>query len=200
MHEVMEFAREKGIPKVVFTSSSRVLSPERNPYTADKIYGEEKVKGYFGAYGIEYSIIRPSTVYGPFNDLSKRLMDIWCLNALQGKDLKIMGDENKTLDFTYVDDFVDAIMLGMVQRNEDYDLSYGQGEKLSEVADYIIKLAGQGRKVFVAPEVAQPQEVQLDISKIKALGYEPKVDIWEGAERTFGWYKDNFDAVMASRK
>lgn len=71
MHEVMEFCRRNKIPKIVFTSSSRILSPEKNVYTASKIYGEELVKGYKECYGIDYVIIRPSTVYGPFNDKPK---------------------------------------------------------------------------------------------------------------------------------
>jgi len=199
MHKVMEFCRKNKIPKVVFTSSSRILSKEKNPYTASKIYGEELVKGYSDAYGIEYVIIRPSTVYGPFNDLTKRLIDIYILNALQGKELKIFGDENKTLDFTYIDDFVDAMLLAMDQKNKAFDISGEQPTKVSYVADLITKLAGQGKKEFYPPETAQPQEVALDISPLKALGYQPKVSIEEGVKRTFDWYKEHLDEVLKSR-
>ena len=115
--EVLEFCRKNKIPKIIFTSSSRILSKEKNPYTASKIYGEELVKGYCDCYGIKYVIIRPSTVYGPFNDFSGRLMDIFILNALQDKELKIFGNKNKTLDFTYIDDFIDAIMLTLSEDN-----------------------------------------------------------------------------------
>ena len=55
---VMEFCRRRKIPKIVFTSSSRVLSPEKNPYTAGKIFGEELVKGYSDCYGIDFVILR----------------------------------------------------------------------------------------------------------------------------------------------
>jgi UDP-glucose 4-epimerase len=197
-YNVLEFCRKHKIPKIVFTSSSRVLSPEKNAYTASKLAGEEMVKGY-EPYGIEHVIIRPSTVYGPFNDETKRLIDLWMIAALKGEELKIYGNKNKTLDFTYVDDFVDGMMLAMNQKNEAYDLSGGQGVRISEVADMIISLAGKGTKKFYPAEIAQPQEVQLDISAIKKIGYEPKVGIEEGVKRTFDWYKENFDSIVGSR-
>ncbi|MBU1103018.1 MAG: NAD-dependent epimerase/dehydratase family protein [Nanoarchaeota archaeon] len=200
IHKVMEFCRKNKIPKIVFTSSSRVLSKEKNPYTASKIYGEELVKGYADSYGIEYVIIRPSTVYGPFNDLTKRLVDIFILNALQNKELKIYGDKNKTLDFTYIGDFIEAFLIAMEQKNKEFDIGSGKSTKLEYLADLIIKLNTSGKKSFHSPEIAQPQEVELDISPLKALGYEPKVSIEEGIEKTFRWYKENFDEIIEKRK
>ncbi|MFA6065537.1 MAG: NAD(P)-dependent oxidoreductase [archaeon] len=198
--EVLEFCRKNNIPKIVFTSSSRVLSAEKNPYTATKLYGEELVKGYSQCYGMEYVIIRPSTVYGPFNDETKRLMDIFILNALNGEELKIFGKENKTLDFTYIDDFIDGVILAMKQKNKTYDLSAGKGVKVSYVADLIIKLVGQGKKGFYPQEIAQPQEVELDISAIKKIGYFPKITMEEGIKKTVDWYKENLKEINEKRK
>ncbi|MBU0976904.1 MAG: NAD-dependent epimerase/dehydratase family protein, partial [Nanoarchaeota archaeon] len=200
MHKAMEFCRKNKIPKMVFTSSSRILSKEKNPYTASKIYGEELVKGYADSYGIEYVIIRPSTVYGPFNDLTKRLIDIFILNALKGEELKIFGDENKTLDFTYIDDFINGFLIAMEQKNKEFNISSGEPSNVSEVADFIIKLAGNGTKRFYPPEVAQPQEVELDIAPLKALGYYPKVSMEEGVTKTFDWYKTNLKEIKKTRQ
>lgn len=200
IEKVLEFCRKNKIPKIVFTSSSRILSNEKNPYTATKIYSEELIKGYSQCYGLKYVIVRPSTVYGPFNDETKRLMDIFILNALNGEELKIFGDEHKTLDFTYVEDFVDGFVLAMKENNKEFDLSAGKGIKVSYVADLIIKLAGKGTKKFYSSEIAQPQEVELDISKIKKIGYSPKVSIEEGVKKTFDWYKKNFEEIKEKRK
>jgi UDP-glucose 4-epimerase len=197
--KVLEFCRKNNIPKIVFTSSSRILSPEKNPYTASKVYGEELVKSYSQCYGIDFVIIRPSTVYGPFNDETERLMDVFMLNALDGKELKIYGDKNKTLDFTYIDDFIDGTLLAMTQRNEDFDISAGKGVRVDYVADLIISLAGRGKKFFYQAEKAQPQEVCLDINKLGKLGYVPKVRIGEGVRKTFEWYKENFDRIQRER-
>jgi nucleoside-diphosphate-sugar epimerase len=197
--KVMDFCRRNKIPKIVFTSSSRILEEEKNPYTASKIYGEELIKAYSQCYGIDYVIVRPSTVYGPFNDKSQRLIDVFILNALQGKELKIFGDENKNLDFTYVNDFIDGFLIALEEKNREFDLSYGSGIKVSDVADMIIKLAGNGVKVFYEKEIAQPQQVELDISAIRELGYEPKIGIEEGLKRTFHWYRENFEEILSSR-
>jgi UDP-glucose 4-epimerase len=199
LEKVMEFCKDNKIPKVVFTSSSRILSPEKNPYTATKIYGEELVKAYSQCYDLDYVIIRPSTVYGPFNDETKRLMDVFILNALNNQELKIFGDESKSLDFTYIDDFLDGFLIAMEQKNQDFDISSGASIKVSDVADFIISLVGSGQKNFYDSEIAQPQEVELDISKLKQLGYMPKIGIKEGTKRTFEWYKENFNEIMKER-
>ena len=193
IHKIMEFCRKNKIPKIVFTSSSRILSPEKNPYTASKIYSEELIKGYAQCYRIKYIIIRPSTVYGPFNDKTKRLIDLWMSASLKGEELKIFGDKAKTLDFTYSEDFIEAFLLAMQQNNKEFNIAGGKGISLDYVADYIIKLAGKGTKNFYPEEIAQPQEVELDISAIKALGWEPKTSIEEGLKKTFDWYKENWE-------
>lgn len=197
--KVIEFCRKNKIPKIVFTSSSRVLNKEKNPYTSSKVYGEELVKGYSQCYGMDYVIIRPSTIYGPFNDKTKRLIDIWILNALKGEELKIFGNENKTLNFTYIDDFIDGFLLAMEEKNKEFDISYGKSVKLSYIADLIIKLAGHGKKGFYEPEIAQPQEVELDISETRKLGFNPEVGIEEGIRRTFEWYKENLEEIERER-
>jgi len=198
-YKVLEFCRKNKIPKIILASSSRVLSKEKNSYSASKVFGEELVKGYSQCYGLDYVIIRPSTFYGPFNDLSKRLIDIFILNALQGKELKITRAKDSTLDFTYIDDFVDGILLAMEQKNKEYDISFGKGVFVSEVADMIISLAGKGEKKFYPIEVAQPQEVEINISEMKKIGYSPKVNIEEGVRRTFDWYKENLGDILESR-
>jgi nucleoside-diphosphate-sugar epimerase len=78
-------------------------------------------------------------------------------------------------------------------------LSSGESVKVSEVADFVISLAGKGKKVFDNPEISQPQQVSLDISPIRELGYLPKVRIQEGLKRTFEWYKSNLDEILKSR-
>jgi len=199
-YRVLEFCRKNKIPKIIYTSSSRIIEKEKNPYTASKIYGEELVKGYSQCYRIDYVIVRPSTVYGPNDINTPRLIPIFIENALQGKELKITREEDSTLDFCYIDDFVDAMLLAMEERNKEYEISMGRGVSVSYVADLIINLAGKGSRRFYPVEIAQPQKVELDISEIKKLGYEPKVGIEEGVKRTFNWYKENLEEILKNRK
>jgi len=195
IHEVMKFCKEKKIPKIIYFSSSRVLKEERNVYTAAKLYGEELVKGYFQCYGIDYLIIRPSTVYGPRDTYTRRLVEIFLRKASKGEDLCIYGDGNKSLDFTYVEDFVDGLMLVLKEKNKAFDIGSGKEIRVSDVADLMINYFGKGRKVFLEPEIAQPQRVKIDISALEELGYSPKYDIEDGLKETIKWYLDNFDEI-----
>jgi nucleoside-diphosphate-sugar epimerase len=190
---VLEFCRKNRIPKFVCFSSSRVLSKEKNPYTASKIYGEELTKAYKDCYGIDYLIIRPSTVYGEFWDETRRLMHIFITNALQEKDLEIYGDpKTKTLDFTYIDDFIEAIMLAIEnpEWNKEYNISGEQEFNIYELAKFIISECGSSSKIIIKDaETAQPQKVKVDISEIKNLGYSPKVGLNEGVKKNIEFCK-----------
>jgi UDP-glucose 4-epimerase len=189
---VFEFARKNKIPKIVYFSSSRILSPEKNPYIAAKIYGEELCKGYKDAYGMNYIIIRPSTVYGPVWDKTKRLMHIFITNALENKPLEIYGNpKTKTLDFTYVEDFVEGVMLAINgPENKEYNISGGEEKKVKDLAEFIIKETNSKSKIlFKKSEIAQPQKVSLDLSSIKKLGYSPRVPLTEGVKRNIEFCK-----------
>ena len=193
IHQVLEFCRRNNIPKIVAFSSSRVLSKEKNPYTASKIYLEELCKSYAKCYNIKYIIIRPSTVYGPFNDQTHRLVDIWIKAALNGDNIKIYGNpKTKTLDFTFIDDFIDGVMLTLKNNkwNKTYNISGGEESNLKELANFIIKETRSKSKIVIKPEeIQQPQEVNVDISKIKEIGYNPKVSLKEGIKETIKYYK-----------
>ena len=192
--QALEFCRKNNIKKFVYFSTSRILSKERNPYVASKIYGEELCKAYYECYGIEYIIIRPSTVYGEHHDLTTRLITKWTINALKGEPLILYGDENKTLDFTHVDDFVDGIEI-LINRwdeakNDAYDICGDNERKLSDVAQIINSMIEKPITITIKDaEIAQPQQVKIDISKIKKFGYEPRIILEEGIKRLIKFYK-----------
>jgi nucleoside-diphosphate-sugar epimerase len=191
--QVLEFCRKHAIPKVVIASSSRVLSPERNPYVASKIYAEELTRAYTECYGLEHLIIRPSTVYGSVLDVTSRLMHDWCQLALRDEELPLYGDKNKTLDFTYVTDFVDGVMLLVDNwnktKNRSFNISGGQETNLYELAQMIIEEAKGGYVKLYPQELAQPQQVRVDISDITKLGYKPKIGIEEGVKKMIEFYR-----------
>ncbi|MFH1358670.1 MAG: NAD(P)-dependent oxidoreductase [archaeon] len=189
---VLEFCRKNKIPKFICFSSSRILSKEKNPYTASKIYGEELTKAYKECYGIDYLIIRPSTVYGSIKDDTRRLMYIFITNALLGRDLEIYGNpKTKTLDFTFIDDFIDAMILVINSEwNKEYNISGEQEHNVYDLAEFIIKETGSSSKIVIKDEeIAQPQQVSVDISEIRKLGYNPKVSLEEGVKKNIEFCK-----------
>lgn len=189
--KILEFCRKNKIPKIINFSSSRILSKEKNPYTASKIYGEELCKAYNDCYNIKYVIIRPSTVYGPFWDKTERLMHKFIVNALTNKDLIIYGNPGtKTLDFTFIDDFIDATMLAIKEENKEFDISGEEEYNIYKLAKFIIENTQSKSKIVINDEeIAQPQKVKLDISKITSKGYKPKHDMESGVLITINWYR-----------
>lgn len=188
---VLEFCRRYKIPKVVVASTSRVLSPERNPYVASKVYVEELTKAYGDCYGLEWIVIRPSTVYGPMFDETSRLINNFLTAAFKGDDLRIYGNKQKTLDFTYIDDFVDGVMLAIKGNwNRTYNISGNNEVRLYDVAkEIVMKTKSKSRIVFLPSEIAQPQQVRIDTTAIRKLGYIPKINIVEGIKKMIEWYK-----------
>lgn len=191
--EIFEFCRKNKIPKIVFFSSSRTLSKEKNPYTASKQYGEELCKAYYDSYGIEYLIIRPSTVYGPFWDETRRLMHVFIVNALENKDLEIYGDpKTKTLDFTYVKDFIEGVLLTLENCwNKEYNISGEQEFKVYDLAKEIIKKTNSKSKIIIKQaETAQPQQINVNISDIKKIGYKPHISLSQGVDNCIDFYRE----------
>jgi len=180
INSVLEFCRKNKVKKIIFFSSSRVLNKEKNPYTASKVYGEELVKAYFQCYGINYLVIRPSSVYGPGDDKTHRLIDIWINNARDGKPLIIYGDKNKVLTFTYIDDFLDALEIALKESNKEISISGKEEVKLIDLAKEIIKQTSSNSTIiFKDPELAQPQKTHVE----NTIDYDPKVNIKEGIRR-----------------
>jgi len=157
----LEFCRINKIPRFVYFSSVRTLADNHTPYTAAKKYGEELVKAYHECYRIQYLIIRPSTVYGGIDETG-RLMSIWISNALQNKDLIIYGDKNKTLNFTFITDFLEGFIDALKgEWNKDINIC-GDTVKLEKVAKEIIKYTKSKSKIkFMPPEIGQPQKMML---------------------------------------
>ena len=202
--QVLEFCRRNHIKKIVFFSSSRVLNKEKNPYTSSKLYGEELCKAYQQCYGIDYIIVRPSTVYGPFWDKTQRLMHIFIVNALTGKELTIYGDpKTKTLDFTYVDDFVEGVMLAINKNvwNKEFNISGGEEYNVHRLAQFIVKETKSSSKIRVREEeTAQPQKVKLDLRDIRKLGYKPKVRLKKGVSKTIKFYKKLYEEYHRKKR
>ena len=193
---VLEFCRKHKIPKIVVASSSRVLSKDRNPYVASKIYCEELTKAYHDCYGLKYIIIRPSTVYGPMFDETSRLISNFLTAAFKNENLRVYGSNSKVLDFTYIDDFVDGVMLTLKGGwNKTYNISGHEKVNICHLAKEIINQSGSKSKIdYFTKEISQPQRVFVDIKDIKKLGFKPKVDIKEGVKRMVEFYKDNLYA------
>jgi len=193
------------IDRFVYASSSMVYgdfeySPadEEHPLKPKGIYGGAKyageimVKTYGRRFGINYTIVRPSAVYGP-TDSNRRVSQIFVENAIKGEPLGLSGGGALMLDFTYVKDAANGIVLATLSdkgENEVFNITRGEGRSLKDFADILGGLVPGVKTVEIPGDDIQPKRGALDISKAKEkLGYQPEYSLEKGIEEYVNFLK-----------
>jgi len=205
---VLEFARANNIKRLMFASSREVygnsdnayrkeneisISSCESPYSATKLGGEALFHSYSYCYDMVPVIIRFSNVYGKYDD-SDRVVPIFMRRSMNHKDLIVFG-EHKTLDFTYIDDCINGIVRVIEKfdqvRGNTFNMASGKGTSIMQVADIIKGKTGSNSRIIIKKNrTGEVTNFIADITKAKKLlGYNPKVNIQEGIERSFEWYK-----------
>src|SRR4030095_9771788 len=108
-------------------------------YGALKLGGEKMVIAYQQVFGLTYTIVRPSALYGP-RCVSRRVGQIFIESALHGLPLRVDGHGGEKLDFTYIDDLIQGIGLTIQQpaaRNEIFNLTYGAARSIKDLVSVI---------------------------------------------------------------
>ena len=197
----LESCRAIGIKRFVYISSSMVYGDftdqvteqtvchPQGQYAIMKLAGEWLVKDYARKYHWEYVIIRPSAVYGPL-DVEDRVVAKFMLNAMRGGTLKVNG-ASETLDFTFVDDAADGIVLAVEKSaaaNHTFNMTKSHSVSLLEAAEMIVSIVGRGTIAISQRDQDFPSRGALNIDAAKnLLGFYPKVDVKEGFERYYSW-------------
>ncbi len=208
---VLEFCRLNGLP-LIFSSSREVYGDihryiteesyadfafTESPYSASKISGEALIYAYAQCYGLRYLVFRFSNVYGRYdNDIERmeRVIPLFIRRISQRQPIVVYG-ENKVLDFTYVDDCVQGVMVGLERlvrreiQNHTINLAYGQGNSLVTMARYISEALGVEADLSVEPSrVGEVTHYVANIGKARALlDYTPQMPLREGIQRAVAW-------------
>ena len=161
-------------------------------YGALKFAGEKIVIAHHQVFGLPYTIIRPSALYGQ-RCVSRRVVQLFIEDALNGKPLTIHGDGSDRLDFTYIDDLVRGILRVLkleAARNQIFNLSYGGSRSIGELLA-IIRREFPGVDVNELPRGRlTPQRGTLSIDKAQTvLGYQPQFPLEKGLKQYLGWYR-----------
>lgn len=210
---ILEFARKNGIKKMMFASSRETYGnidlPDgqkysedkahfmtcESPYAASKIGGEALCESYKRCYGIETIIWRFSNVYGMY-DNSVRVVPLFFRRAKVGESLSVFG-KDKCLDFTYIDDCVSGIILGIEKwetaKNDTYNLAYGSGTTILHLAERMKELLKSDSPINLGnARTGEVTHYIADISKAKrVLGYSPEMPFDRGIEKAVEWYLTN---------
>ena len=162
-HEIFEIAREKGIKKIVYFSSSRVRSPQSNPYVASKLYGESLCQAYKDCYDMDCLIIRPETVWS-MEDKHMRVITAWIEAARDFDDIFVFGNKEKELSPIHVESFVKKflqILQGFIDGSDSQRIYGISGEPINvvELTNKIKKhFNSKSNVIFKDPEKTQPQK------------------------------------------
>jgi UDP-glucuronate 4-epimerase len=201
---VLEFARRQDISHVVFASSSSVYGTDAkvpfredgitdrpvSPYAATKKAGELLCHTYHSLYGLQVTILRFFTVYGPRQrpDLAiRKFADL----ITDGKPVPFFGDGTTARDYTYVSDTVAGICRALSSKRAlaTYNLGNSYPVSLSEMVAVLSKALGRTAELDQKP--VQPGDVPITFADItrarEELGYDPKVPFMAGIMEFTKW-------------
>ncbi len=157
-----------------------------------KLSGELLIRAYQKCYGINFIIIRFSNIYGKY-DISDRVVPLFIKLAKQNKNIIVYG-KDKVLDFTYIDDAVNGILLSIKNfakvKNNVFNIASGKGTKIIDVGKLIIKNLNSKSKLIIRKNrTGEVIKYIADINKAKKLlNYQPKIDLVSGVSEAINWY------------
>jgi dTDP-glucose 4,6-dehydratase len=160
----------------------------RGVYDEAKRYAEALTMAYHRQQGLDTAIVRIFNTFGPrVRPHDGRAIPTFLRQALQDKPLTVFGDGSQTRSFCYVDDLIDGL-IALMSSDEYRPVNIGNPDEytLQQLAETVIEVTGaKSEIVYEALPVDDPQVRQPDISKAREiLGWEPKVGLKEGLERT----------------
>jgi nucleoside-diphosphate-sugar epimerase len=200
-----ELSSKYSVQRFVYVSSSMVYGDFKDStdeyafckpqgqYAIMKYAGELLVKDYGHRGCFDYTIVRPSAVYGP-RDVEDRVVSKFFAAAMNDGVLKVNGSSEK-LDFTYVEDTAAGIVgasLSPYSAYRTYNITRGDSRTLLEAAAMVIEIVGKGTIEIGNKDQAFPSRGALNISAAKKdFNFNPKVDIEEGFRAYHEWLSDS---------
>ena len=166
----------------------------RSCYDEGKRCAETLFFDYHRENGVDIRVVRIFNTYGPRMLADDgRVVSNFIVQALKGENLTVYGDGSQTRSFCYVDDLIDGFVRLMNQEKTVGPVNIGNpGEfTMLELAELVLKKVGGKSKVTNLPLPADdPKQRRPDISLAKeALGWEPKVPLEEGLDRTIAYFR-----------
>jgi UDP-glucose 4-epimerase len=207
--QVLLAARDCGVKKVVFSSSSAVYGDEptlpkredmppvpRSPYAVSKLAGEYYCRVFFELYGLKTISLRYFNVFGPRQDPNAEYAAVipkFITRLLDNKPPMIFGDGRQTRDFVYVKDVVQANLLAM-QSPATGTFNIGSGQKID-----LTTLAGNLSRIMKVPlpplyGEPRPGDIRDSVSDIpsvkKTLGYVAAYPLEKGLAETIRYFRN----------
>jgi GDP-L-fucose synthase len=217
---LMDAAHEAKVPKFVFLGSSCIyprvcpqpikeeyiltgeLEKTNSAYAVAKIAGLELIKSYRKEYGYHWITAMPTNLYGPndnFDLETSHVLPALIRKFVEGQrnnspKVVLWGTGNPLREFLHVDDLAKAILTCLESYDSPEHINIGSGSEISikDLADKISNASNfEGEIVWDSSKPDGTPRKVLDISKIKKLGWTPKISLDEGISQTVQWYQEN---------
>jgi nucleoside-diphosphate-sugar epimerase len=202
---LLELCRQRGVSKFILASTSGVYgadaplpTPETadtskplQPYAASKKAAEVMSHAYHFLYGIDVTVFRYFTVYGPAGR-----PDMFMFRFIQwlheGRKILVNGDGTQSRGVTYIDDIARGTIQGL--KPIGYEIINLGGHEVISVNELINMLEEMmGRKADVEFRPRHPADMMESLANVEKagamLGWEPAIQLREGTERMLAWYK-----------
>jgi GDP-L-fucose synthase len=217
---VIDAAHLSGVGKLVFLGSSCIypklspqpikeeylltgpLEPTNEWYAIAKIAGVKMCQAYRREFGFNAISLMPTNLYGPGDNFD--LQDSHVLPALIRRfhEAKVRGDESVTVwgtgtprrEFLHVDDLADAVLhlLQFYDAEPIVNIGWGQDVTNRELAELVMSAIGyKGRLIFDSSKPDGTPRKLLDVSRLTELGWQAKIPLKNGIERTYEWFKEH---------
>lgn len=210
---MLEAARQNGVKRFVYASSSSVYGDEPklpksegregnllSPYAVTKHVNEECAKQYSRHYGLETVGLRYFNVFGRRQDPNGAYAAVipkFLKQLMQGETPTINGDGHQSRDFTYIENVIEANLKACVApkeaSGEAYNIAYGGREYLLDIYYGLTEALGLDIEPSFGPD--RPGDIKhsnADISKARRLlGYDPDWDFAKGIQAAIDWYQEN---------
>jgi dTDP-glucose 4,6-dehydratase len=168
----------------------------RSPYAASKAGGEHLARAYAVSHGLPLLITRGSNNYGPFQ-YPEKSVPVFITNAIDGLAIPLYNDGTAVRDYCFVQDHCRAIDLVLHEAppGEVYNVGTGVETSGNELAALVCDLLEKPRRLieYVADRPGHDYRYALDVTKIRHLGWTPRVDFQSGLEATVRWYLEHED-------
>ncbi len=202
---VLDLCRQRGVPKFVLASTSSVYgagaplpTPETapsdrplQPYAATKKAAEHLAHSYHFLYGLDVTVVRYFTVYGPAGRPAMSMFRV-CQWIHEGRPVRIHGDGSQSRGFTYVDDIARGTLLALRPLGfEIINLGGHETTTINHLVARMSDLIGQPARVEHHPaHAADMQANWANVEKAgRLLGWEPAVSLQDGLPRLVEWYR-----------
>ena len=224
---VVEAAWRSGANKLLFLGSSCIyprmasqpifesalltgeLEPTNEPYAIAKIAGLKLCENYRRQYGFDAISLMPTNLYGPgdnFDLESSHVIPALMRKAHNAKlsnapAMGVWGTGAPRREFLHVDDLADASVFLMQKYSEDATINVGVGHDVTirELVKLVREVVGyEGALEFDTSKPDGTPRKMLDIGRLQALGWKPKIALRDGLADTYRWFLDNQDSLRAA--